>query len=464
MADDFVPQLAVTLDGTELTADLYDRLTSVHVESSMQLPDVVTLTFLDEDFALYDREICSIGDAVGVSISSDGVPRPVADCDVTAIAVQPDDRGGMTLVITALGADHVLHRGIGLATFVDRTDSDIVSSVAKDLGLRSRVESSPVTHPYVMQASTASRFIDERAACVGYRWWVDGRTLHFASTAPTTAGPTLRWGVDLLSLRVTTSSIEATPDVEVRSWNPDTQESISATVAQSSSIDMIGTTATGPVATADASRKMTELGRFQASRPAGDMSAAMKMATGLATRAASTAVKLEGCALGDPSLRAGSEVTIENVGARLSGTYRLAKVEHVYSASNGYVTRFVTGGQDADGLVDLLRRPVESASPWSAHSLVIGVVTNLSDPERPARVKVRFPTFSDELRECVGSPGDPWCRGRARAARCSPRSTTRCWSASSTATRHGPSCSAGSGASRTSRPSNWTTWSRSPTP
>jgi phage protein D/phage baseplate assembly protein gpV len=394
VADDFVPQLTVTIAGTELAADLYDRLTAVRAESSVQLPDLVTLTFVDEDFALYDRAFCSVGDPVVVSISSEGQPQTVADCDVTAIALQPGDDGGMTLVITAHGADHVLYRGVGLATFVDQTDAEIVTSIAGNAGLQSDVDDSTVRHPYVMQAATASIFLDQCAARVGYRWWVDGRTLHFKDTMPTDSGPVLTWGKDLIDLRMATSSVDATTDVEVRSWNPDTQSDVVGTAKPTSSLATIGTDAPGPTQVADNGRTLGKVSRFQSTRPSDDKSAADAMATGLARRTAWSAVNLRGCALGDPNLKAGTVIEIANTGTRLSGKYALAKVEHIYTASDGYVTRFETGGQDANGLVDLLRRPAMTGA-WNPHTLVIGVVTNVSDPERPARVKVRFPTFSE---------------------------------------------------------------------
>lgn len=394
MADDFVPQITVTINGTELTADLYDRLTAVRAESSVQLPDLVTLTFIDEDFALYDRAICSVGDPIVVSISSAGQPRNVADCDVTSISLQPGDDGGMTLVITALGADHKLYRGVGVATYVDQTDADIASAVADQSGLQSDVESSSVRHPYVMQAATANLFLDECAARVGYRWWVDGRTLHFKRTMPTDVGPTLTWGVDLLSLRVVTSSVDATPIVTVRSWDPDNQQAIVGSATPSSSLATLGTDATGPTAVANGGRELVTVGRFQATRPTRDQSAANAMATDLALRSTSSTVRLQGCTFGDPRLKAGTVITIADVGARLSGQYALSNVEHVYDAHDGYVTRFETGGHEPNGIVDLLRRPT-ATTPWNPHALVIGVVTNIADPEQLARVKVRLPTFSD---------------------------------------------------------------------
>ena len=394
MPDDFVPQLSVEVGGVELTDEVYDRLTDVRAESTVQLPDQVKLTFVDPDFALFDEQRFSVGDAVEVSIASDGQPQTVADCDVTGITLQPGRDGGMTMVVTAHGADHALYRGVGLATFVDQTDSEIVSTVGSDAGLQVSVESSSLRHPYIMQAAPGNLFLDECAQRVGYRWWVEGRTLNFKKRLPEVTGPTLTWGESLLSLRVHSATADATPAVDVRSWNPDTQSDITASFTPAATLDTIGTDAPGPTAVAGDGSSLSTLNRFQASRPTGDDSAATAMAEGLADRASSQALTLRGWALGDPALQAGSTVDIAGVGERLSGRYRIAKVEHVYSAGDGYTTWFETGGQEANGLVDLLRsRPAPAA--WNPNALVIGVVTNLVDPERPARVKVRFPTFSD---------------------------------------------------------------------
>jgi uncharacterized protein involved in type VI secretion and phage assembly len=79
------------------------------------------------------------------------------------------------------------------------------------------------------------------------------------------------------------------------------------------------------------------------------------------------------------------------VGRRLAGRYRVTSVEHVYGAGRPFVTRFVCGGKEAADLADMLG---SSAAGWG--NLVIGLVTNNDDPDKLGRVKVRFPTLSDE--------------------------------------------------------------------
>jgi uncharacterized protein involved in type VI secretion and phage assembly len=86
----------------------------------------------------------------------------------------------------------------------------------------------------------------------------------------------------------------------------------------------------------------------------------------------------------------------------------VTSVEHVYGADRPYTTRFVCGGKEPEQLADLV-----GSGPAGRHdnkgwgSLVVGVVTNNDDPERQGRVKVRFPTLSEDESAWarVASPG-----------------------------------------------------------
>ena len=351
MGEYYVPQLSLTVDGTELSADFYDALADARAESSVQLPDQLRLKFIDPDFDLYDQGLWSVGASVKMALSTSGAPQPIMTGEVTSIGMEADTDGSMMLTVTALGADHVLHRGVRRATWVDATDSEIASEIATDYGLLSEVDSTPTRHPYVMQSGPSSRFLDERAHLNGYRWWVEDKTLKFKRDMESQDGPTLRWGEDLLSLRIVSTTSNAAKQVEVRSWNPDTQKAISATSALPPNLALLGTDAAGPTAIAKSARGSAKAERFQANRPTDDISGAQSMADGIGKRAAATEVSVRGVTLGDPQIQAGSVVEIGNAGTKLSGKYRVATVEHIYTAAGGYVTRFSSGGQESTGLM-----------------------------------------------------------------------------------------------------------------
>lgn len=415
MVDEFVPQLEVRLDGTELGEDAYDALVEVRAESSVQLPEQIVLSFLDPAFRLYDRDLFKMGGKLAVSITSEGMPQPVADAEITTIGMEPGSDGQMILTVTGLGLDHRLHRGIRLATYLDQTDSEVAQKIAQEAGLSADVDASAIRHPYLMQASTDHQFLAERARAIGFRWWVEDETLHFSEASPDTADDAeVGWGEDLISLRIVAASASARTGADVRSWDPDTQQAITGTASSTADLDLVGTDASGPLAAAAAARSLGNLNGFRGLTPVDDAESANALAGGVVKLAGADEVRLQGVVVGNPALRAGCALTITDIGDRLSGVYRLASVEHVYEAGRGYVTRFRTGGQEPSELVDLVGGARTRTESWDPHGLVIGVVSNIEDPDRPSRVKVRFPTFSDEFESAwarVAMPGAGKDRG-----------------------------------------------------
>src|SRR5947207_14081999 len=118
--------------------------------------------------------------------------------------------------------------------------------------------------------------------------------------------------------------------------------------------------------------------------PAASKAEADAQAEALLRKASGGQVVLRGEAAGNPWLGAGNDVQLDRVGRRLAGKYRVTSVEHIYGTGRPYVTRFVCGGQESDGLADLVGGSGQRR--WG--SLVVGVVTNNDDKAGQARVKV----------------------------------------------------------------------------
>ena len=132
--------------------------------------------------------------------------------------------------------------------------------------------------------------------------------------------------------------------------------------------------------------------------PAASQSEADARARSLMAKASGGGVIMRGEATGNPWIGAGNEITLDKVGTRLAGRYRVTTVEHLYGADRPYVTRFACGAKESDGLVDLLGGggAANRAENRGWGSLVVGVVTNNDDRESQARVKVTFPTLSQD--------------------------------------------------------------------
>ena len=70
-------------------------------------------------------------------------------------------------------------------------------------------------------------------------------------------------------------------------------------------------------------------------------------AAALAEEIAGAFAEFEGVARGNPKLRAGAAITIDNVGAPFDGKYTITTSRHRYDPNTGYTTAFsVTGRQE----------------------------------------------------------------------------------------------------------------------
>lgn len=383
----------MTVDGRPLASDLYARLTLLRVDESVHLPDAFTLRFDDPHFELFDSDTFAMGTRVEVALRAEGDPVVVTIGEVTAISVEPGNAGRHELVIDGLDAAHRLARGPHTRSFLRMTDGDIASRVAGDYGLSTDIDSTSEVLAYVLQTSESDfAFLRRRGARIGFDCWVTDQTLHF-KRRPSGARsvPTLRWGENLQSFRVRFASSEHCDDVTVRGWDPVAKRAVVGRATE-------GETGTDAAAADEmgqaAQRAFGRVARFAGQFPVSTQAEADALAESLLLRASGSEVVLRGEAAGDPELGAGATVKLERVGQRLAGSYVVTSVEHLYGAGRPYVTRFTCGGKESAGLTDLLGGGASGNRGWG--SLVVGVVTNNGDPDDIGRVKVKFPTLTED--------------------------------------------------------------------
>src|SRR5439155_17082947 len=97
---------------------------------------------------------------------------------------------------------------------------------------------------------------------------------------------------------------------------------------------------------------------------------------------------------GEPRIKAGAEVEIKGVGERLSGTYVVTSSTHTLAPSHGYETTFVVRGRGRGSILELSSH--DDGQDGRRLGPVLGVVTNVKDPNNLGRVKVKFPWLSDD--------------------------------------------------------------------
>jgi phage protein D/phage baseplate assembly protein gpV len=390
--------VVVTAAGRPLSQELYAALVLVRVEESVQLPDAFTIRFADPHFELFDAATFEIGSPVEIAFASGGDPTTVTSGEVTAISVEQGAGGRHELVLSGLDVTHRLAKPPKTRSFLQMTDADIAEQIASEHGYDAEIDATGEVNEYVLQTSQSDfAFLRARAARIGFDVWIAQGKLFFKEQPRAAADPPeLRWGDNLHRFKVRFSSAERCDEVVVRGWDPVGK---AAVVGRATEGDA-GTTAPAAGAmTAAARNGFGEVTRFAGQFPVSTQAEADALASSLMLKASGEEVIARGEASGDPLIAAGATVRISAMGAKLSGEYRITSVEHFYGAGSPYTTRFVCGGKDAGSFADLVgasRGGTLGTAGTGWGSLVVGVVTNVDDPEGLARVKVKFPSLTDQ--------------------------------------------------------------------
>ncbi|MEV4312489.1 VgrG-related protein [Actinocrispum sp. NPDC049592] len=385
------------VDGSPLRTELYGRLMLVQVEESVQLPDSFALHFDDPHFELFDEDRFRPGTKIEIAFRAEGEPVVVTSGEVTAVSVEPGVSGRHELVVTGLDLTHRMARGAKSKAFTNMTDSGIAGQIARDHGLEPDIDSTSEIRQHALQHNeTDYAFLRRMASAIGYDFWITENKFHFKrKPSARSQAPKLTWGENLRSFKVRFATVDSCDEVVVTAWDPVDKKTITGRARTPDH----GTDAPAAAQMAAAAkRSFGAVTRRAGQFPAASQAEADARAQSLMLKASGGGVILKGECVGNPWIGAGNEVTLDKVGNRLAGKYRVTTVEHTYGSDRPYVTRFTCGAKESDGLVDMLggggTANRQEHRGWG--SLVVGVVTNNDDKESQARVKVKFPTLSED--------------------------------------------------------------------
>ncbi len=391
-----VRTVTVTIDGHKLDDATKNRLVESRVSQSIGAASRLELRFDDDDFQLIDGTKFDIGRNVSVTHSDEkGEESVVFNGEIAAIGIE---QAGATLhqcVVEAFDLSHRLSQISHPRTFTKQKHSDIATKIAGEHGLSASVTDTLVTHEYILQAGTDWAMMDEIAARTGMEWLVEDKTL-LLRKRPTDAGIEVELGTDLKKFRARFSGANQTDTVQVRGWDPRTKKVIASKVASAKSTAAMN----GVSDPAGAAAFRTKTSNMNASKA---ITAAFHVETkqeadaaadALAARSATNQLSARGELLGNPNVKAGTHLRVVGMGTKMSGSYYVTTVEHIFGKGD-LITRFTAGGQSMEKLVDLLGGQSPAVGGWGANGLVAGLVTDINDPDGLGRVRVQFPALSE---------------------------------------------------------------------
>jgi phage protein D len=336
-----LPDLSVRVNGSALPVAAEADLRSVTVQEDLQALSMFTLNLHNWDderlrVSWSDNPLFAIGNEVEIWLGYVGDIHQVMLAEITSL--EPMFTAGQPPLLAVRGYDHRhrLARGRKTRTFVQMKDSAIAGQIAREAGLRARVDATTVTLSYVIQSNQSDwDFLQRRASLIGYEIYVRNKVLYFRSPQITEpSADSLSLGEDITEFSPRLSSLTQTATVTVRSW--DVRQKM-AVVASERASPRLGGRESGYSVARAAFGASTEAILGQ---PARNVPEAGSIAKGQFGTVALGYVEGEVVAYGRPQLHAGTVVDIAGAGQKFSGRYYVTSVTHTLTREHGYETSF----------------------------------------------------------------------------------------------------------------------------
>ncbi len=395
--------LVVAVEGRPLPAVVADSLTSTRVEQNTGLPDVFTLRFTDPEGAMLEAGSFALGRKVRISAQTGAPTGPVLllEAEVTAMEFEVSAGAGYTMV-RGLDLSHRLRRGTKCRTFVNMSASDVVRKVAGEAGLAcGRIDSTTPVYPYLAQEAESDWDLLARLAVAHERLLTfrDGK-LDFAKHAAAAAAgetPVLTVHRNVVELRTSVTASDQVSNVEVRGWDPAEKMAVNGRATASTASATLD-----KGSTQEATRAFGSSTVVVADPRITDGTTAANVARSRSDHRAGGYAEIDGVALGDPDLRAGKPVSLEQAPAGFAGKYVLTSVRHEFDARGAYLTHFAAShGSDRSLFGSVHGATRTDPAPFAG--VAPAIVTNVKDDEEGGRVKVKFPWWDESLESS-------WCR------------------------------------------------------
>jgi phage protein D/phage baseplate assembly protein gpV len=383
---ELISQWYLKLGGVDASEEMMNNIISVEVDDNLLLPDMFIIHLRDPKLEWVDSDTLALGKAVEISVRGENGSIKLMAGEITAIELELSRSMGPTLLARGYDRSHRLNREKLTRSFVQVTDSDIATSIARESSLRANVDPTREVHEYVLQDNKTNwEFLWERARRIGYHVFVEDDALHFREVPEEGAQvPVLEWGVNLPEFNARLNTAQQVGEVIVRGWDPVNKEEIVGRATAPQDTPEVGERRQGGQAAEDAFHIASK--EVIVNRPIATQAEADDLAQSICDEIGGDFIQAEGTCFGNPDVQAGVKVEFRGLGDKFGGRYRVSHVLHRYDAQ-GYTTQFTIGGRHANTLGELL-----ASTKAESHSPMVGIVTNNEDPNGLGRVKVKLPS------------------------------------------------------------------------
>jgi uncharacterized protein involved in type VI secretion and phage assembly len=384
VSDDTALLPRVYLGGKPLSDDQLRSVIEVRVERALNLPGRCLLRFA----ATSPLQLAKVDDAVEVT-APDGTTLAFKGT-VVALELEHQSEAMPVATVIAYDAAHQLADWSGTATYLEQDAGQILNRIGKRHQLDISTQGVKGSYEYLAQAGSDLEMVDVLAARCGADWWFDEGVLRvevLKADGPSAAKVPLAQ-LERFSVR---ASADRPDELSVVGWSSTDQKPLLGKATYESG--MLSSTAAlvEQVASGSKAKQPARTGNV----PVASKDEADALATSMLRASVRSTTRVEGVGRNLWTIGPGDRLEITDAkGLDVDGKYLLSEVEHRYDPVNGSTTRFACGSTRPAALVDVLDGG--DRSPLSHGGLLVGEVTNINDPRKEGRVKVRFLGLDDQ--------------------------------------------------------------------
>jgi uncharacterized protein involved in type VI secretion and phage assembly len=389
------PLPRIAIKGKEIGDKFFDSLVDCRVSRELGAPGTAAVRFYDPEFDLFSGGFIKIADSLSISfVNPAGKYEKIFTGTVGGVGVEQGVSDLHHLVVTGYDSAQGMNRQSSPMAYQNTTVSEVVSQIAKRNGLTANLKLPQIKLEYFLQTEDDHATLDMILARVGASWWVEEKKL-FAQPQKVASPMTLIWRESLTKFSARYSGASRTDSVTVRGWDPSTQKAISG-VSQRSSTNGQKLGASIPMFDKRSKEAKAMKGKAVVTdAPVETAKEAKALADSLQGDVAINEIIVSGEAQGQPSLAVGKTVELKNLGPQLSGKIFITRVDHRYAVGKTLLTQFEGGQANAAGLANRFVNS-QRGIDRSLRQLAIGTVTNVKDPDKTGRVKLKVPSISDK--------------------------------------------------------------------
>ncbi|MEX2981231.1 VgrG-related protein [Streptomyces sp. C36] len=397
--------LQVSIGGDRLPDDAALALVDGWVDQGAGVPAAFQLTFRDPDRVMISRLGATFGTPVTIATVTDGqgAGDTLLTGEITGFEADYDGTGTFT-VIRGYDAGHRLMRQRRVAAYRNQSASDIATKLAARDGVPiGTIRPTRTVYDFISQSNVSdwdflARLADENETVMS----VDAKgRFCFVRPEPASGAPStspdgedpldLKAGIDILRLRAAVTAADQVGKVETRGWDVSQKKALSSVSPATDNPGFaIGDTPGG----AAGSFKPGKL--VETSTPYGKSADVRFASDALSEDVTAAFAEVEVVVLGNTRLRPGVPVTLSDTGAPFEGKYTATSVRHVFGDGKHYESWVTVSGRQWRSLFGLTSGGGGTGTGPTLPSVANALVTDVNDPLKQGRVRLRFPWLDDK--------------------------------------------------------------------